>query len=371
MNSGRSIELPPVSVVIPTRNAESVIASALDSVAAQDYGGPVEVIVADGSDTPATSEVVARRYPAVRLVSNPQRTTPNGLNAALRVATGRVVVRCDCHAVLPPQYVRRAVETLERTGAAGRGDHHEAGGGHGDDHAVGSRGRPLPPLGGSDVTVRLGAVPRTLLLPAGHGTVTRTRLWQARPGAFLIHIEGVARFLVTGGRDVLIEPFGGGDEAGPRRPRRHTRHGGRLMRGGWASLLPSELGSSGEDTCGEAAPAWSIWSTPPRRRERSLDDCPHRQGHPATVGRTRLQVERQPHEPVALVVEQRRLGSVEAPQGVAYANQPRPRRSISPRTTISGHSIAACPCRASPQGMCPHAPTPISITLPVSMDSDS
>ena len=62
----------------------------------------------------------------------------------------------------------------------------------------------------SDVTVRLGAVPRTL--PAGRGAVTRTRLWQARPGAFLIHVEGVARYLVTGGRDVLIEPLGGGDD---------------------------------------------------------------------------------------------------------------------------------------------------------------
>ena len=62
----------------------------------------------------------------------------------------------------------------------------------------------------SDVTVRLGAVPRTL--PAGHGAVSCTDLWQARPGAFLIHVEDVARYLVTGGRDVLIEPLGGGDD---------------------------------------------------------------------------------------------------------------------------------------------------------------
>ena len=87
MNAGRSVELPPVSVVIPARNAESVIASALDSVAAQDYGGPVEAIVADSSDTPAMSEVVARRYPAVRLASNPQRTTPNVLNRLATVAS--------------------------------------------------------------------------------------------------------------------------------------------------------------------------------------------------------------------------------------------------------------------------------------------
>ena len=62
-----------------------------------------------------------------------------------------------------------------------------------------------------DVTIRLGPVPETL--PAGHGgRIARTDLWQARPGAFLMHVEGVARFLVTGGRDALIEPLGGGDD---------------------------------------------------------------------------------------------------------------------------------------------------------------
>ena len=55
------------------------------------------------------------------------------------------------------------------------------------------------------VTVCLGSVPETL--PAGPGRPTRTSLWQARPGAFLMH-EGTVHFLVTGGRDVLIEPLG-------------------------------------------------------------------------------------------------------------------------------------------------------------------
>ena len=60
-----------------------------------------------------------------------------------------------------------------------------------------------------DVTVRLGPVPRTL--PAGPAT-TRTPRWQARSGAFLMHVEDIARFLVTGGRDVLIELLGDDDD---------------------------------------------------------------------------------------------------------------------------------------------------------------
>ena len=55
----------------------------------------------------------------------------------------------------------------------------------------------------ADVTVRLGSVPSSL-----PGRLTRTVLWQARPGALLLHVEGVARYLIADGRDVYIEPLG-------------------------------------------------------------------------------------------------------------------------------------------------------------------
>ena len=113
--------LPSVSVLLPVRNAEATIEAALDSVLSQDYGGSVEVIVADGSDTSATSDLVRQRYPTVRLVPNPERTIGFGSNAALRAAAGEVVVRCDAHTALPPGYLRRAIETLARTGAANVG----------------------------------------------------------------------------------------------------------------------------------------------------------------------------------------------------------------------------------------------------------
>ncbi len=51
-------------------------AAALDSIMAQDYGGPMEVIVADGSNSPATSKLVRRHYPYVRLVPNPNHPPP-------------------------------------------------------------------------------------------------------------------------------------------------------------------------------------------------------------------------------------------------------------------------------------------------------
>ena len=61
-----------------------------------------------------------------------------------------------------------------------------------------------------DVWVRLGAVPATL--PPGVGNVTRTHLWEARPGAFVAHMSPVVRHLAIAGRELLIEPCRGGDD---------------------------------------------------------------------------------------------------------------------------------------------------------------
>ena len=148
--------LPSVSVLIPVRNAEATIGAAIDSVLSQDYEGSVEVIVADGSDTPATSDLVRRRYPTVTLVPNPEQTAGFGLRAAHGAATGEIIVRCDAHSVFPPGYVRRAVSTLRRTGAANVG---------GRQRPVGTTffGRAVAmamttPLGAGGARYRLGGV---------------------------------------------------------------------------------------------------------------------------------------------------------------------------------------------------------------------
>ena len=112
---------PPVSVVVPARDAEATLAAALDSVLAQDYAGGFEVIVADGSEGAATGELLRRRFPGVRVIANPERGIGAGLNRALAAARHPVIARCDARAVLPAGYLSRAVATLERTGAANVG----------------------------------------------------------------------------------------------------------------------------------------------------------------------------------------------------------------------------------------------------------
>ena len=113
--------MPPVSVIIPARNAEGTIADALESVLAQDYAGEIEVIVADGSENATTVKLVQRRFPGVRVVPNPGRETSCGLNLALRASRHPVVARCDTRTVLPSGYLTRAVGTLLLTGAANVG----------------------------------------------------------------------------------------------------------------------------------------------------------------------------------------------------------------------------------------------------------
>lgn len=106
---------PSVSVVIPARESAGTIGAAVLSALSQDYPGSIEVVVADGGGRDDTSAIAGAA--GARVVPNPPGTTPAGLNAAISASAGEVVVRCDAHAILPPGYVRRAVETLERTGA--------------------------------------------------------------------------------------------------------------------------------------------------------------------------------------------------------------------------------------------------------------
>ncbi|MDX1469799.1 MAG: glycosyltransferase family 2 protein, partial [Acidimicrobiia bacterium] len=104
---------PTVSVIIPARDAAETLPKTLRAINKQGYPDVVEVIVAAADAE--TARVAAEE--GARVVDNPFATTPAGLNLAIRASSGEVVVRCDAHAVLPPDYVSRAVETMARTGA--------------------------------------------------------------------------------------------------------------------------------------------------------------------------------------------------------------------------------------------------------------
>ncbi|MFC6080826.1 glycosyltransferase family 2 protein [Sphaerisporangium aureirubrum] len=111
---------PPVSVVMPVLNEERHLREAVYQVLAQRYDGPIEVVLAVGPSRDRTQEVadtLAAEDPRVTVVANPTGRTPNALNAAIGASRNGIIARVDGHAMLPPDYLQVAVETLEQTGA--------------------------------------------------------------------------------------------------------------------------------------------------------------------------------------------------------------------------------------------------------------
>ncbi|HTX78492.1 MAG TPA: glycosyltransferase [Longilinea sp.] len=113
-----------VSIIVPCYNEEKTIRLLLDALWAQSYSrGEMEVIIADGMSTDGTRKVIAafqQKFPdlKMRVVDNPKRNIPSGLNVALAAAEGEYVIRLDAHSIPDKEYVARSVNDLE----AGLGD---------------------------------------------------------------------------------------------------------------------------------------------------------------------------------------------------------------------------------------------------------
>jgi len=132
-------ELPGVSYVMPIFNELAYVEAAVTSVLAQEYDGPVEVILALAPSSDGTDAVVQRLATdddRIRVVKNPKRHIPVGLNLAIAEARYPVIIRIDAHTELPAGYAARGVEELERVGAANLGGIMAAAGRPGFQNAV-------------------------------------------------------------------------------------------------------------------------------------------------------------------------------------------------------------------------------------------
>ncbi|MCW2944778.1 MAG: glycosyl transferase family 2 [Actinoallomurus sp.] len=111
---------PAVSVIMPVLNEERHLAEAVEAILSQEYPGELELVLAIGPSRDRTQEIaekLAADDPRIIVVPNPTGRTPHGLNASIKASQYSIVVRVDGHSLLPPDYVRAAVETLEETGA--------------------------------------------------------------------------------------------------------------------------------------------------------------------------------------------------------------------------------------------------------------
>lgn len=112
---------PRVTIAMPAYNEEKYIEACIASVQAQDYPADlIEIIIADGRSTDRTRDIIAdlaAKDPRIKLIDNPERLQAAALGHMVKEASGDVIVRMDVHCEYAPDYVRKCVETLERTGA--------------------------------------------------------------------------------------------------------------------------------------------------------------------------------------------------------------------------------------------------------------
>lgn len=110
-----------VTIVVACRNEIRHIRQFMGSLLSQDMSGLTwEAVIADGASDDGTREALedySREHPQLRQIDNPKRVVSPGLNAAIRAARGHIIMRMDAHTSYAPDYCKRCLAELERTGA--------------------------------------------------------------------------------------------------------------------------------------------------------------------------------------------------------------------------------------------------------------
>ncbi len=134
-----SQNIPPITLILPIRNEARYIERCLNAIMAQDYPSDcLEILIADGMSTDGTRDIVETfKQPAqspvlsesegaakgsnvqrfnIKLLDNPEKIVPTGLNVALRQAKGEIIIRVDGHCEIAPDYVSNCVRHLREDG---------------------------------------------------------------------------------------------------------------------------------------------------------------------------------------------------------------------------------------------------------------
>ncbi len=106
---------PAVAIVVPARDEAEILPRTVPTLLAQDYPGPARVILVDDGSSDGTADLVARRWPAVRVV--PPGPTPSGwagkvwaMHAGIRAAGDvDVILLTDADIRHPPDSLTRLV----------------------------------------------------------------------------------------------------------------------------------------------------------------------------------------------------------------------------------------------------------------------
>lgn len=112
----RPVEIK-LSVIIICRNEEKYIARCLDSLINQkDIDQDIEIIIFDGmssDNTYAIAEEYSKNYDNIFLFKNEKKVVPPGLNRAINMARGEIIIRCDAHTVYDENFISNGLKLFE------------------------------------------------------------------------------------------------------------------------------------------------------------------------------------------------------------------------------------------------------------------
>ena len=110
-----------ISVITPILNEAEHIDAFLGDLAAQDFSGELEVLVAEGGSTDGSLqklELAGKRTGLeLTVLVNAAGWVSHGLNLCIQRATGDLLVRLDCHSRYPADYLRLCARAAEETDA--------------------------------------------------------------------------------------------------------------------------------------------------------------------------------------------------------------------------------------------------------------
>lgn len=104
-----------VSIIVPCRNEKNYVTNFIKSLTRQLGFTEFQVIIADGNSDDGTQILLNRivtQYENISFVNNEKKIVSSGLNLALKLCDGDVVVRMDMHTTYHVDYVEKCVDAL-------------------------------------------------------------------------------------------------------------------------------------------------------------------------------------------------------------------------------------------------------------------
>lgn len=106
-----------VSVLVPIRDEQALLASTARTILDQRFDGSIELLMIEGCSrdgTRMTLEQLASEDERIKVLDNPDGDLATALRIGLRAARGEFVAKMDAHTYFPPTYLQTGVGRLRR-----------------------------------------------------------------------------------------------------------------------------------------------------------------------------------------------------------------------------------------------------------------